>query len=877
MKLPAIAAGELGLSPSEAAARLRSEGPNELPRSRPRGLLRLLAGILAEPMFLLLAACGAVYLLLGDGAEALMLLGFVLVEVAFSFVQLRRTEGALDALRDLSSPRALVVRGGQAERIAGRDVVVGDIVLLEEGDRVPADLELLAACNLDIDESMLTGESQPASKQARAAGEGGLAYAGTLVTRGSACGRVLATGACSALGRIGAALAQTEEQATPVQQETRRVVQLVAAGGAGLSVLLALSYGLLHGAWLQGLLAGLTLAMAILPEELPVILSLFLGLGAWRLGREQVLARSIPAIELLGATTVLCVDKTGTLTENRMTLRRLWTPVAAYDAAGAEHAAPLAEKLHGVLEYAVLASHRQAFDPMERAIIGAGQRLLADTEHLHSDWTLVDDYPLSRELLAMSRVWQSPDRAEYMIAAKGAPEAILDLCHADAATIAQVSAKVAAMASAGLRVLGVAQATFPAVALPGKQHDFDFVFLGLVALEDPVRPEVPQAIAECQRAGIRVVMITGDHLATALSIARQAGLAADGEPVTGAALDGMDDQALAARLAQARIFCRVRPEQKLRLVQGLRQRGDIVAMTGDGVNDATALKAAHIGVAMGARGSDVAREAAALVLLRDDFSSLLAAVRQGRRVFANLRKAIVFVVAVHVPIVGLSLLPVALGWPMLLAPVHVLFLQLIIDPACSLVFEAEAQEDDAMSAPPRAPQARLFEPILLRRGLAQGVGVLLLLLAVFATARSLGASDEAARAVSFAALVLCNLVLIQQNRRWGARAAAGGEGGRKFGLMALGVIGLLAVALWAPQGSRLFGFAAPPAPLLLLAPGATAQRRNGAGHGLVRRRQAHAARTQGGLGPLRRLRRLKWRTLAPQHTQVRPLVRGALS
>ena len=824
MKLPAIAAGEQGLSPSEAASRLRSDGPNELPRSRPSGLLRLLAGILAEPMFLLLAACGAVYLVLGDRAEALMLLGFVLVVVAISFVQLRRTEGALDSLRDLSSPRAMVVRGGQAERIAGREVVVGDIVLLEEGDRVPADLELLTASNLDVDESMLTGESQPAGKQARVAGESGLAYAGTLVTRGSSCGRVLATGGCSALGRIGAALAQTEEQTTPVQRETRRVVQLVAAGGAGLSVLLALSYGLLHGAWLQGLLAGLTLAMAILPEELPVILSLFLGLGAWRLGREQVLARSIPAIELLGATTVLCVDKTGTLTENRMTLRRLWTPQANYDANDASTAAaPLEEALHGVLEYAVLASHRQAFDPMERAIISAGQRLLADTEHLHSDWTLVDDYPLSRELLAMSRVWQSPDRAEYMIAAKGAPEAILDLCHADAETMAQVSAQVAAMASAGLRVLGVAQATFPAMALPGKQHDFDFVFLGLVALEDPVRPEVPQAIAECHRAGIRVVMITGDHPATAVSIARQAGLAANGEPVTGAALDAMDDEALAARLAQAQVFCRVRPEQKLRLVQALRRRGDIVAMTGDGVNDATALKAAHIGVAMGARGSDVAREAAALVLLKDDFSSLLAAVRQGRRVFANLRKAIVFVVAVHVPIVGLSLLPVALGWPTLLAPVHVLFLQLIIDPACSLVFEAEAQEDDAMSAPPRAPQARLFDSILLRRGLAQGCGVLLLLLAVFYMARTFGASDEAARALSFAALVLSNLVLIQQNRRWGSRSESmGGESGRKFALMALGIVALLAVALWVPEASGLFGFAGPPVALLMLPPGAAA-------------------------------------------------------
>lgn len=821
MKLPAIAASESGLSPAEAAERLSRDGPNELPQSRQRGLLRLLVGIVSEPMFLLLVACGGVYLILGDRAEALMLLGFVLVVIAISFFQLRRTEGALDALRDLSSPRALVVRGGQAQRIAGREVVVGDIVLLEEGDRVPADLALLATSNLDIDESMLTGESAPVSKQAHAQGEAGSAYAGTLVTRGSACGRVLATGAGSALGRIGAALAQTEDESTPVQQETRRVVQVVAVGGLALAVLLALAYGLLRGTWLQGLLAGLTLAMAILPEELPVILSLFLGLGAWRLGREQVLARSIPAIELLGATTVLCVDKTGTLTENRMTVRRLWAPEAEYDAATRVSGAALEEALHVLLEYAILASHRHAFDPMEHAILDAGQRLLADTEHLHGDWTLIDDYPLSRELLAMSRVWQSPDSTERMIAAKGAPEAVLDLCHADAALVARVSAQVALLASAGLRVLGVAQARFPGAALPGKQHDFDFEFLGLVALEDPVRAEVPQAIAECRRAGIRVLMITGDHPATAVSIARQAGMMADGPPVTGSELDTLDDAALRARLAQAQVFCRVRPEQKLRLVRALRERGDVVAMTGDGVNDAAALKAAHIGIAMGARGSDVAREAAALVLLKDDFSGLLNAVRQGRRVFANLRKAIVFVVAVHVPIVGLSLLPVALGWPMLLAPVHVLFLQLIIDPACSLVFEAEAQEDAAMSAPPRSPKARLFEPILLKRGLAQGCGVLLLLLSVFGGARALHASDEAARALTFCALVLSNLILIAQNRNWGPTLpSVRGESGRKFSWLTAGVLGLLALVLWVPALSRLFNFAAPSAALLLLPVGA---------------------------------------------------------
>ncbi len=512
---------------------------------------------------------------------------------------------------------------------------------------------------------------------------------------------------------------------------------------------------------------------------------------------------------------MLCVDKTGTLTANRMALRTLWTGSAAYDSLQAE-AAPLQEALHEVLEFAVLASHRRAFDPIESAITNAGQRLLANTEQLHADWTLVDDYPLSPEMLAMSRVWQSPDRRERMIAAKGAPEAIVDLCHFDAAHRAMIAEQVASMAAIGLRVLGVARATFHAEVLPDNQHDFEFEFLGLVALEDPVRPDVPQAIAECHAAGIRVVMITGDHPATAVSVARQAGLAADGKVMTGVELAALSDDELRMRLADTAIFCRVQPEQKLRLVQAFRAGGEVVAMTGDGVNDAPALKAAHIGVAMGARGTDVAREAAALVLLNDDFSSLVTAVRYGRRVFANLRKAIVFVIAVHVPIVGLSIVPVLLGWPMLLMPVHILFLQLIIDPACSVVFEAEPLEADAMTARPRSPEAHLFDAAVLTRGLWQGAGLLALLLAVYAGGRFGTNSDDVARAMTFTVLVLSNLGLIQTNRFWGHTSWRGiGTSNSHFGWITLATLALLGVVLSIPGISRLFAFA-PLTPALLL-------------------------------------------------------------
>lgn len=814
-----------GLTAGEARARLVRDGANELPVSQRRGVLRLVGDVVREPMFLLLIACGAIYMALGDRHEALMLFGFVFVVMGITLVQQRRTERSLDALRDLSSPQALVLRDGQPVKLPGRELVCGDIVLLAEGDRVPADITLVDASTLCVDESMLTGESVPVSKSisinsggavvSPSAENEGRVFSGTLITQGAARGLVIATGERSALGRIGKSLAGLGGGSTPIQQETNRVVKRVAIVGLILAAALAVAYTLSTGEWLHGLLAGLTLAMAVLPEELPVVLTLFLGLGAWRLAREKVLARSIPAVELLGATTVLCADKTGTLTANRMTVRGLWSPVASYDSVQ-DAGQPLQESLHEVLEFGILASHRRAFDPMEAAIGASGQRLLADTEHLHSDWTLVDDYPLSREMLAMSRVWQSPDSRERIIAAKGAPEAIVDLCHMDAERHSAVTRQVGILAAYGLRVLGVARATFVASELPGNQHDFEFEFLGLIALEDPLRPDVPQAIAECRAAGIRVVMITGDHPATAHAIASQAGLTTDAEVITGSELSALSDQDLARRLDQTHVFCRVQPEQKLRLVQAFRARGDIVAMTGDGVNDAPALKAAHIGVAMGARGTDVAREAAALVLLNDDFASLVTAVRYGRRVFANLRKAIAFVVAVHVPIVGLSILPVILGWPMLLMPVHILFLQLIIDPACSVVFEAEPLEPGAMKVPPRRPDAHLFDAEVLVRGLWQGAGLLVVLLAVYALTRSHAKSDEVARAVTFSVLVVSNLGLIFANRFWRQVALPGrGSANSAFRWIAIAALVLLACVLGIPAVSRLFAFEIPTMPLLL--------------------------------------------------------------
>ncbi|NDI84273.1 HAD-IC family P-type ATPase [Undibacterium sp. B2R-29] len=847
-----------GLTEAEARLRLAKGGANEMPEPLQRSMLRLAAELISEPMFLLLLACGAVYMVLGDWQEALMLLGFVFIVLGISFVQRHRSEQSIRALRDLASPRAMAERDGKLINILASELVVGDIIVLSEGDRVPADAQLISVSNLSIDESMLSGEalpvmkqcavrnaqtSQPSSQQSVQQTEPesvpesaqysdksrSYAYAGTMVTSGTARALVVATGTQSALGRIGLSLAGIAPALTPVQQETGRVVKYAAMTGLALATALTILYWITSGDWLHSVLAGLTLAIAVLPEELPLVLSLFLGLGAWRLAREQVLTRQISAVELLGAATVLCVDKTGTLTTNHMTVMRLWTFAAAYDAnqaatqAATQAAiAPLQEELHGILEYAVLASHRRPFDPMELAIAEAGRRLLLGTEHLHSDWDLVEDYPLAPDMLAMSRVWQSPDHRELMIASKGAPEAIVDLCHFDAAQVDAVMRQVLAMARDGLRVLGVACATFPSGELPDKQHDFHFSFLGLIALEDPVRADVPQAIRDCQAAGIRVVMLTGDHPATAVSIAKQAGINTESGVISGSELADMDQEILALRLAASHIYCRVQPEQKLRLVRAFQAAGEVVAMTGDGVNDAPALKAADIGVAMGARGTEVAREAAAIVLLRDDFSSLLTAVRYGRRVFANLRKAIVFVIAVHVPIVGLSIIPVMMGWPMVLMPVHILFLQLIIDPACSIVFEAQPLDTDAMKQPPRPKTQKLFDRFVLTRGFWQGLGLMGLLLLVYGVTRSVLSidvqRDQLARTLSFIVLVLANLALIYVNLSW-SRGVGTSIKRLNFPFVCIVTASLVALglALYVPALTRLFAFAEPTPVMLLTA------------------------------------------------------------
>ncbi|HET7362927.1 MAG TPA: cation-translocating P-type ATPase [Burkholderiales bacterium] len=757
---------DTGLTSAEAAARLAAEGPNALPASRGRRLLGLALEVLREPMFALLIAAAAIYVVLGDLREALVLGGSVVLIIAIAVVQERRAERALEALRELASPRALVIRDGERRRVAGAEVVRGDLMLLAEGDRVAADARLAAVNELELDESLLTGESLPVAKA-----PGDAVYSGTLVVKGQGRAAVSATGARTELGRIGASLATLEAEPTALERETRRLVKLVALFAAVFCLAVAAAHFLTRGDALGAVLAAVTLAMALLPEEFPVVLTVFLALGAWRIARRGVLTRRMSAIEMLGAATVLCVDKTGTLTENRMSV--VETPQA-------------------MIDVAALACELEPYDAMDRAIVAAAS---SDAHTARAKWRLELDYPLDPDFLAVCHAWRAPDGA-LRVAVKGAPETVLGLCGRQ-----DLLPEVARASSRGWRLLGVAQAEHHGAPL-ADPAGYAYRWVGFLALADPLRASVPAAVALCRRAGIRVVMITGDFPGTALEIARQAGIDA-GEAISGAEIDAMDDAALARAVERASVFARVRPQQKLRLVAAYKAAGEVVAMTGDGVNDAPALKSAHIGIAMGRRGSDVAREAAALVLLEDDFGSLVETVQLGRRIYENIRAAMRYIVAVHVPTAGVAFAPLVFGWPLVLFPLHIVFLEFVIDPACSIAFEAEPSDARAMHKPPRAPGARLFDGRMLATSFVLGVAVLIAVLALYAWALHAGRAEAEARAIAFAGIVFGNVALIFASRpSLTARNAA-------LWWIAGGALAALAATIYWPPAAALFRFAPP--------------------------------------------------------------------
>ncbi|MGE5369879.1 MAG: cation-translocating P-type ATPase, partial [Chloroflexota bacterium] len=720
-----------GLTSEDAARLLAQFGPNAPPESPPPGVLKIALRTLKEPMFFLLAAAATLYLFVGDLGEGLFMMAGAGASISLVVFQELRSERALQALQRLAEPTAHVRRDGEERRIPARDLVPGDIILIGEGQRVAADALLLAGDALVIDESILTGESAPVTKTLAGDGPdlafpdpGGdytpFLYAGSMIVRGSGVARVERTGPRTAVGGLGASLAAIQGEPSPLQQRTGELVTKLGVFALLFCALVIVAYGLIKGDWFEGAIAGITLAIGLLPEEFPMVLAIFLAIGAFRLARRNVLVRRSSVTETLGSTSLLCVDKTGTLTENRMAVVALYTGGPIEPAPDAPDAAQ-----HRLILAALRASSENPVDPMDRAVHGLAERL-----EIPAGGTATESFPIKPELLAFIQTWRVDGGA--LKAAKGAPEAILRLAGADPDERARYQAVIEEMAREGMRVLAVAE-TEP---VSGEPESAPYVLRGLIAFEDPIRADVPEAVAAARRAGVSVAMITGDYPATALAIARDAGIDTSGGVLTGAEVVDTPAQEVGDKIRNVRVFARVMPTSKLALVEAFKADGHIVAMTGDGVNDGPALAAAHIGVAMGQRGSDVAREAAHIVLLDDRFASIVAGIALGRRISANLRKALTYITAIHVPIAGLALAPILMGLPPMLLPAHVVMMELIIDPTCSLAFEAEPAEKDAMLKPPRPQSEPLFGTRDLLLGALQGFVVFLAVLSVYVLATS---------------------------------------------------------------------------------------------------------------------------------------------
>jgi len=808
-----------GLSEEQVSSSRERFGRNEIPAAPRRGYLQIIRSVLTEPMFLLLLLAAALYLLLGDLAEGLLLGLFAMLTIGMVVLQERRSEKAIEALKALGTAYALVVRSGVIQRIPSADIVPGDLLVVEEGERIAADGKLSSCLDLMVDESLLTGESVPVDKRPWSAetdaedasepGGSGLpfVYSGTMVTRGKGVVQVVTTGSRTRIGQLGVSLSSIELEPTRLQKSTGKMVRLFGLAAVTLSLAIVVFYGVSRGNWLQGVLSGIALAMAMLPEEFPLALSVFFAMGAWRLAKINVLARRSAVIETLGATTVLCVDKTGTLTENKMRVHQLFSSGLHLALDGSETELP--EHFHRLLEYGQLATRHRTFDPMDLAIGKLARSTLLNTEHWHPQWPLQHEYGLTSQLLAMSQVWQS-EPGSFEVASKGAPEAVADLCHCSPEQTRALMAQVAVMASEGMRVLAVAAGRYAGESLPVNQHDFDFELSGLIGFEDPLRSSVPAAVAEARGAGIKIVMLTGDYPATAGEIARQAGIGGDGRILTATQIANMDDSELQAASRHTHVYARIMPEQKLRLVQALKASGEVVAMTGDGVNDAPALKAAHIGIAMGKSGTDVAREAAAIVLLEEDFGRIVDAVRLGRRIFDNLRKVMLYIIAVHVPIAGMAIIPLIAGWPVMLMPMHVVLVELIIDPMCTFAFENEPEEKDIMQQPPRPVSDLLVAAPQLFLGAFQGALLLLSCLLVFHQSLSMGYSDELARTLGFLTLTAGNLAMIRvlASRR-SLITNFLGKGNGSYWLITMLATIVVGTCIIIPWLRGIFGFAVP--------------------------------------------------------------------
>ncbi len=802
-----MAGGYQGLSSAEVRRLQQQFGRNELAFKKKETLLHKIFHIVQEPMFLLLLAAAAIYFILGEPKDGAIMLIFVIGVIGIEVVQEWKTDRTLNALKDLSAPHITVIRDGKEQLIASTELVPGDLMLIHEGVKIPADGHVQEQSGLCVDESTLTGEAEGAWKVARGSAEQSPAgywrkdycYAGTLAVQGQGIILVDKIGAATERGKIGKALHEAPQEPTPLQKQTGKLIKTSALIAGLLFVLvIILTWFNLGGRPFQeritqSILSGITLAMAMIPEEFPVILTIFLSMGAWRLAKKHSLVRRLPSVETLGAISVLCTDKTGTITLNQMTVHDVW----AYRGNSRD-----------VVETMGLACETFTHDPMEKAMLAYAAAHGFAPEHLFSGELLVK-YPFSTQLKMMGQVWQRP--TGIVLAAKGSAESIFPLCNLTEAEREHAEKEVVAMAAGGLRVIAIATARYAARGeIPEKLTDCSLTLLGLVGLADPPRENVKRDIERCRTAGIRVVMITGDNGVTAASIAQKVGLPHDGTLITGEMLDRMSDAQLREKVETVSIFSRVVPEHKMRIVKAFRENGAVVAMTGDGVNDAPALKYADIGIAMGQRGSEVAREAADLILMDDNFTTIVETISDGRRLYDNIRKAIGYVFVIHIPIALTALLGPFLGIApvaLLLLPPHVMLLELLIDPTCSVVLERLPAEKDIMQRPPRAPQEKILSRGVLAKSVLQG-------LAVFAVAFGTyqwflaGAVENAplARSMGLLIMMVANLFLVQVNSSdhdCFVHSLARMAGDKVMWLIHIGTTLMLAIIFYTPLASWL--------------------------------------------------------------------------
>ena len=747
-----------GLSSAQAAARLAEDGPNVIvPEARASRWKRLL-GPLADPMVALLLVAAPTYLLIGETTDAVVAFVALGPIAAVGWLLEARAERTLVQLRRMTALTATVTRDGSETAVPVDEVVVGDLIRVHEGDVVPADAVVVASSQVMLEESSLTGESLPVDKHPDGTGgrggthdEASTLWAGTSVLAGSALAVVVATGPSTRYGHIGRLVANARAPRTPLQQALGRLVVALTVLAVVFCAAVIAAEVLHGGGWGDAVIAGVSLAIAAIPEEFSMVYTLYLAMGAWRLAQHRALVRRLPSVETLGSTTVICTDKTGTLTEGRLAVAAIWTPV--HGEIPADRPDLPADDVTALLEAAVRACEPSPFDPLDRAIVAFAAGHGVDVERLHRD-DFAADWPFDPADRYLTHAWRTDDGAR-IVASKGAIEGVLAHSEAGAAVRDAADAANARFTGEGMRVIAVATGEARPDATTREHDEAALAFTGLLAFSDPLRDGVHDALLDCRAAGIRVVMITGDHPATAHAVAAGLGLPHERAGVdviaTGADLDAADPDRLDDLVAEANVFARTRPEQKHRLVEALRHRGEVVAMTGDGINDAPALREADIGVAMGARGTAVAREAASLVLLDDNFSTIVAAVRDGRRIFDNLTRAFAYLIAFHPPLLlGALVIPLA-GQPLLLFPVHLVVLELVLHPIVSLVFQADPAADDAMRRPPRpvgdALRLRTLAP-------AYAVGLLMaaVLIGMYLLALDHWPEDQA-RALAFCALL----------------------------------------------------------------------------------------------------------------------------